>query len=289
MAHRRTLRESYERDLVTEKIQRAVTERIVAESAAVVLLEELNKDDFAKASKILKKLAAVKGAADKSGLSHLSDSIKKASDDLNSFTGGGWGAFLKKGFDVVAKKLGGTVAQKNPIIKCTLLLSVIEGSFSKIPQILDNVSIDKASDKSISDAEDEKASENARNMIAKSLVPKGFFSKLSSMFGKAIPYVEDQKAFVDEIVSIPTKSLVEFSSAVSRDKITADEEAKKAVADMTKPEEGEQSKEQPADFDVDPAEKQVKALKMIKGLDKNGQKAILNAMKNDILRVGKKV
>ena len=118
--------------------QQLLAERQEALATARLILEALDEGDLKQATAAIKKLAAFsKVAAKDKNLSALSVAIKKASDDVKDYTGGGIGALVRKGAGKLLKKMGGG-EDENPILKSLTLLSSLETGLSQLPTIVEN-------------------------------------------------------------------------------------------------------------------------------------------------------
>lgn len=183
-----------------------------AEETAQLFLEILDRDELRNATRILKKLGAIKKAADTVPALQetLGKAIKDAADEVNEFTGGGIGALLKKATTAIKQKFGAKVGD-NPILKSLTLLNALERGLADAVDLIENAmpDFDATSDKSIKDqAPDEKAINNLKRSLSKAFVPEGFYSKLKSVFGGGgVPYIDDVSKVVDAILEMPGKNL----------------------------------------------------------------------------------
>lgn len=169
-----------------------------------LLLEELSKDELKQATEVVKKLGSLEKVVPDDS-EEFKTAISDAMEDVRSFMGGGGlKQMLSRGIGAVASKLGIKVGE-NPLLKSLTLMSSLEKS---IPELKDTVEktakekvfTDENKEKPLSDAiGDEVITKNLMDIVAKSMAPVGVFSKLSSLFGKGIPYVKDVKKFVREL------------------------------------------------------------------------------------------
>lgn len=190
------------RRLLNERLMLAET-RLIAEAEAHLLLEEFDEEDAEKTQKLLKKLGDLKAVTDgtQSSLPLLRTAILKASDEVKEFTGGGLGALIKKGIESIAKKFGVKI-ETNPILKSIALLSVLEAGFDKfsdlvkkeIPEYDPAVTFEEQ-------LEDEATSKKFIDAMAKLFQESGeAYSKVKSLFGGKIPYVDNVEKFVEDFI-----------------------------------------------------------------------------------------
>lgn len=132
-----TLKESYQKKILIEKVQR-LDERVLVESYAQLLVEELSKDDLKKASEMLQRLRVIASESQKLKITSLYEAIKAASEDLNDQMQGGAGALLKKASKGVLSKITGVKIEDNALVKCTTLLNSIESGFSTLEDVVNN-------------------------------------------------------------------------------------------------------------------------------------------------------
>jgi len=201
--------------------QKRLTELREAEEMAQLIVEALDSEELQNATKILKKLGAIKKAvdADVDLKETLGVAIQEAADEVNEFTGGGFKALLKKGMGALAQKFGAK-AGENPILKSLVLLNALERGFGDAIDLIENAmpDFDATSEQSISEQGDEKVLKNLRNSLTKAFVPEGIFSKIKSIFGAAsggLPYVKNAEVIINGILGTPAKTLIPIIKAAT--------------------------------------------------------------------------
>jgi hypothetical protein len=201
-----SLQESYTLRKRIAEVRLSQESRLLSEATRTgeLLLEELSKGELKQATEVVKKLGALEKVVPDDS-EEFKAAISDAMEDVRSFMGGGGlKQMLSRGIGAVASKLGIKVGE-NPLLKSLTLMSSLEKS---IPELKDTVEktakekvfTDENKEKPLSDAiGDEVITKNLMDIVAKSMAPEGVFSKLSSLFGKGIPYVKDVKKFVREL------------------------------------------------------------------------------------------
>jgi len=219
------------------------SERLIAENTADLIFEALNKDEFKKATKLLKKLGAIKNAADKDeNLSALSVAIQTAEEDVNSYTGGGLGAMFKR----LKGKLGGD----NPLVKSLTFLSSLETGFAALEDILKNNNKKYRADKKDDNGEEmspsaqagalvnsENVIKNTKKLIKKAFQPAGAFAKLKSLFGSSggLPYLKDVENFVDGLIASKPSIITMLISAATTGASAADVDPEEIASSSASP------------------------------------------------------
>lgn len=219
-----TLRETnVRRQRLIEKVMRA-DRQLLNEAKVTLLLEELNVDDLKKIREMQVKLDKIQRVAARSGegAAPLAKAVAAARADVGKYTGGN---FITKGIEALAKKIAGEGASTNPIVKCGLLVSVLEKGFNTLPDILKK-QID-GYDEDADQSPLEQAAEDEKKPLAKetlqAFTPGDFFSKLKSFFGGAgMPYVDDEKAFAEGLLNVPAAGLTRLSDLISGSPISGD-------------------------------------------------------------------
>lgn len=162
---------------------------------AQLLLETMNQQDLATATKIIQKLRNMKGK----GLESLDHAISLVEDEINQYTSGGT---LAKGW----RKLKSIVGAKNPLVKAMTTANMIETLLGQLPQILSNgiegfddpAKREEYKDKKISDiVTDPERFKTLEKNIARAVKPQGLFSRFSG-------YGMNQEAIVADIMNAVT-------------------------------------------------------------------------------------
>lgn len=194
----KTLKERYETQLlnaVAERVTKADKALIAENKAAGVLLEAMNQQDLKRASDVIDKLRTLKGK----GVGTLDMAIDKAIAELNKYTGGGP---LTQAWAKLKTKVG----IDNPLVKIMTFSNALETGFKQIPTILKNnlgEITPEMSTKSANDViQDEDVKTNISNNILKALSPTGVFGAF-----KRVPYVDNIKILVQDMLSAPLKNL----------------------------------------------------------------------------------
>lgn len=201
--------------------QKRLVELREAEEMAQLIVEALDSEELQNATKILKKLGAIKKAvdADVDLKETLGVAIQEAADEVNEFTGGGFKSLLKKGMGALAQKFGAK-AGENPILKSLVLLNALERGFGDAIDLIQNSipDFDASSEQSIIDQSDEKVVKNLRRSLTKAFVPEGIFSKIKSIFGASsggMPYVKNADVIINGILGMPAKTLTPIIKAAT--------------------------------------------------------------------------
>lgn len=227
-----TLREHYE---TKKKIH-----SIVAEEFLIIEATE----NAAKTAEVLKKLTTISNLSKRYGMVQISAAIKKASDEVNAFSGGDVSALLKKGIASVQQKLGAK-AGSNPLLKAETFLSSLEHGFSELPALIQN-NVPQYKEKSKKSPleqirrNDKTVAKNLAKATLKAFTPVGVYSSLASMFGTkggGIPYIEDSQIFVKNVLDTPAQDLAQMISAVTASNVSkaAEPEAKEALKSAGNP------------------------------------------------------
>lgn len=251
-----TLKEAYQKKLTTERILLA-DRFIIAEHTTRILLEKLNKEDFANVNLMIKKLRVISGAAKTANITPLVDAIKSASDEVNEFVSPMKKDKAKKasGFLTgVVSKLAGKGASENPLIKCSVLISSLEEGFEQLQIVFENnvegFDDQKNDTKKISElmGDDEKVKKTLLATIPKAFVPGDMFSKVLSFMGSDnIPYIADSKKFAESFLDAPSGALKELIKTATQNKVsdklqdTAEELAAASKEDSSAEEASEKS------------------------------------------------
>jgi hypothetical protein len=231
---RLSLKENYAIKSFLNEKRRLNEERLLAESYAVLILEELDKNQMQQATNAIKKFQLISNAAGKANMGGLQKVIKNAAEDINQFMGGGLGALLKKGIGALASKMGVKIAE-NPLLKGLTLLNSLESAFAALPDILSN-NIEnydeKAKESPLDQAGDDKAKKAIFDTFKKALVPEGVFSKIISLVGKggSLPYMGDIKLVINDILLAPASAVTELIAATQTAPMTSD--IQKAVSSI---------------------------------------------------------
>lgn len=193
-----TLKERYETQLLNAVVERATKadKALIAENKmATMLLEAMNQNDLKRASDVIDKLRTLKGK----GVGTLDMAIDKAIAELNKFTGGG-------PLTQAWAKLKDKVGIDNPLVKIMTFSNALETGFKQIPTILKNnlgeITPEMATKSANDVIQDEDVKTNISNNILKALSPKGIFGAF-----KRVPYVDNMKILVQDMLSAPLKNL----------------------------------------------------------------------------------
>lgn len=271
-----TLKERYETKLLNETVERATKADsiLIAENrTATVIVEAMNQQDLKKASDVIDKLRTLKGKS----VGTLDMAIDKAIAELNKYTGGGP---LTQAWAKLKTKVG----IDNPLVKIMTFSNALETGFKQIPTILKNnlgEITPEMSAKSANDViQDEDVKTNVSNNILKALSPAGIFGAF-----KRVPYVDNMKILVQDMLSAPLKNLNDLVKITASGPQTAE-----IAADMKDVAQGQGDVETkgtlqgqqttPAGQSVPPAP--AKGADMTTGTAPTGQKPVRTQTGNDI-------
>lgn len=236
----KTLQQKYQEKKLQETIVRArKAARVLKENRpdhhAKLLMEALDEEELKKASEVIEKLRKLGDTAEKFKLSSLAKAIDSAEKEVNEYVGGtGSSQFVQKVKSLFSRSTGA-----NPVLKALALASALEQGFKQIPTILKNniKDVEKKKEDTIQTilGTDEKTRKNISNTLEKAFVPEGIYGKI---FNK-IPYFENQKAFVQELMMNATP--LALSELVKADKSgrSAEEIAPEVQQDVAGAKKGE--------------------------------------------------
>jgi hypothetical protein len=160
-----------------------------------LIVEAMDENDLKQASNVIDKLRTLQGK----DIGSLDAAIDKAIAEINKYTGGGP---LTKAWTKIKGKFG----VDNPLVKIMTFANALEMGFKQIPTIIkNNVGEVKPEmvDKTLLDViTDEKAKNVATQNILKALSPSGLFGAF-----KKVPYVDDMKVLVQDLMTTPLKNL----------------------------------------------------------------------------------
>lgn len=236
----KTLKENYKTKKLNELKSKVKKAEIVfienrPDYHATILLEALDADEYKKATEVIEKLRNVSKAAESIGLKILPGAIENCVKDINEFTGGGT---LSRIGDRLASLFSKSAPEKNPILRGLSFVSALEAGFKVLPDILKNniKDMDKKMDDAIvlSTKDDPKVQKTISDTLIKSFVPSGTFGKIS----KKIPYVENAKQMVFEIIKLTPNEINKLyepiKSGPKTDEIDATITDKEANAEAAK-------------------------------------------------------
>lgn len=179
-----------------EQVKKADRQVLVETRTTRLILEAMNEEDLKKATQIIDKLRGLKGK----GLASLDTAIDAAITELNKYTGGG----------AIAQawtKLKSRVGIDNPLVKVMTFANALETGFKQVPTVLKNnlgeIKPDMAKktlDELLADKQD--AKKVVTQNLLKALTPKGVFGAF-----KKVPYIQDMKMFVADMLSTPLENL----------------------------------------------------------------------------------
>lgn len=194
--------------LLTESMQ----ERLIAESTAYIILEALDKS-YKDLTVIKKKIADIAAVAQKEGMTVTASAMQKALEEM------------AKNPEATKKKTGiaklanvfGVKVDNNPVLKSMSMLSTLESGFDFLEDIVSdpaNFPKFKKNGPSLEEQSGNNA-ENVKKVLKKAFAAEGIFSKLKSLLGVSrIPFVDNEDIFIQELMTVPAKSLLQLRKSV---------------------------------------------------------------------------
>lgn len=164
-----------------------------------VIVEALNKEDFATATQIINKLEKMKNK----GLTNLDSAISKAQAELNKYVQGGK---LADAWQSIRTMVG----LDNPLVKVMTFANALETGFSQVQQIIQN-NLQQV-DKSKSLAELGLSPDKLKTVVGtlqKALSPGGVFAG-----AKTVPYI-NKKSLVSDLINTPISKLESVAQVAS--------------------------------------------------------------------------
>ena len=194
--------------LLTESMQ----ERLIAESTAYIILEALDKS-YKDLTVLKKKIADIAAVAQKEGMTVTASAMQKALEEM------------AKNPEATKKKTGisrlanvfGVKVDNNPVLKSMSMLSTLESGFDFLEDIVSDPANFPKFKKNGPSLEEQSGgnSENVKKVLKKAFAAEGIFSKLKSLLGVSrIPFVDNEDIFIQELMSVPAKSLLQLRRSV---------------------------------------------------------------------------